>query len=55
VWNPWIEKSAAMPDLEKDDYKHFLCVEAGNVATNVVKIPPGSQYSLQTSFQIIRN
>jgi glucose-6-phosphate 1-epimerase len=53
LWNPWLETSAKMTDLEDDDYKHFLCVEAGNVATDTVQIPPGSQYSLLTNFQMI--
>ena len=55
VWNPWLETSAKMADLGDDDYKRFLCVEAGNVATDSVQIPPGSQYSLLTHFQIIRD
>ena len=55
VWNPWIETSAKMADLENDDYLRFLCVEAGNVATDIVEIPPGSKYSLLTNFQIIRD
>jgi glucose-6-phosphate 1-epimerase len=55
VWNPWLKISATMADLEDDDYKRFLCVEAGNVATDVVEIPPGSKHSLLTSFQIIQD
>jgi glucose-6-phosphate 1-epimerase len=55
VWNPWLETSAKMADLENDDYQHFICVEAGNVATDSVQIPPGSQCSLLTNFQIIRD
>jgi glucose-6-phosphate 1-epimerase len=54
VWNPWQETSAKMADLEQDDYQRFLCVEAGNVATDIVQIPPGSECSLLTNFQIIR-
>ena len=55
VWNPWKETSTKIADLEDDDYKSFLCVEAGNVATGAVQIPAGEEYTLQTNIQIIRN
>jgi glucose-6-phosphate 1-epimerase len=55
VWNPWSKSSAKMPDLEHDDYQHFICVEAGNLVTDVVEIPPGNEYSLLTSFNILRD
>lgn len=55
VWNPWAKSSAKMPDLENDDYQHFICVEAGNVSTDVVEIPPGSEHSLLTNFKILRD
>lgn len=28
VWNPWLERSAALPDLPADGFRHMLCVEA---------------------------
>jgi len=31
VWNPWVEKSAALDDLPDDGYKSFVCVEPGCV------------------------
>jgi glucose-6-phosphate 1-epimerase len=55
VWNPWTTKSAKMPDLENDDYQHFICVEAGNVDGDIVEITPGSKYSLLTNFKITRD
>ena len=39
VWNPWIEKSAGMKDLSADDFKKFVCVEAGQIDTPVTLAP----------------
>jgi glucose-6-phosphate 1-epimerase len=55
VWNPWTKSSAKMPDLKNDDYQHFICVEAGNLVTDNVEIPPDGEYSLITNFQITRD
>jgi len=55
VWNPGEQSSAKIPDLESDDYQYFICVEAGNVDTDIVEISPGSEYSLLTNFKIIRD
>lgn len=55
IWNPWKIKSSQMTDLDANDYNHFLCVETGNVATDVVKILPDSEHSLITNFEILAN
>jgi glucose-6-phosphate 1-epimerase len=55
VWNPGEQSSAKIPDLEPYDYQHFICVETGNVDTDIVEIPPGSEYSLLTNFKITRD
>ena len=55
VWNPWTKKSAELADLNDDDYRRFICVETGNIAGNIVKLPPGSEYRLLTNFEIIRD
>jgi len=41
VWNPWIAKSAQMPDFGDDEYKQMVCVESGNVGRNKISLPPG--------------
>jgi len=41
VWNPWISKSQQMPDFGNEEYERMVCVESGNVASNMVKLPPG--------------
>lgn len=32
VWNPWIDKSKSMQDMQNDGYKKMLCIEAANTA-----------------------
>lgn len=49
VWNPWIEKSAAMADMQDDGYQSMLCVEAA--ITQGVTLAPNEQHTLT---QIIR-
>ena len=41
VWNPWIAKSAQMPDFGDDEYTQMVCVESGNVGRNKITLPPG--------------
>jgi D-hexose-6-phosphate mutarotase len=43
-----------MPDLAYDDYQRFICVEPGNVDTDIVEIPPGEEFRLITNFKIAR-
>ncbi len=53
VWNPWVKGSAAIKDLDKDDYKHFICLEIANAATEIVAIPPNSEYRIATNYSVI--
>lgn len=52
VWNPWIQGSAAIKDLGNDDYKHFICLEIANAATDNVEILPNSEYLMITNYSI---
>jgi glucose-6-phosphate 1-epimerase len=36
VWNPWEAKSARLPDMPDDGYRHMLCVEAAAVGKPIV-------------------
>jgi len=48
VWNPWVERSAAIADLPNDAFRHMLCVEAA-VAETPVLVPAGEEwYGRQT-------
>ena len=39
VWNPGGAAAACPPDLPKDGFRHFLCVEAARIGTPVVLAP----------------
>ncbi|MBS4052084.1 MAG: D-hexose-6-phosphate mutarotase [Methylomonas sp.] len=53
VWNPWLKTSKKMPDLAATDYRRFICVEAGNVAFDLIKVQPGSRFSLQANYSLL--
>jgi len=36
VWNPWAEKVLEIKDMQPDDYKRFVCVEAGQIDNPVI-------------------
>jgi glucose-6-phosphate 1-epimerase len=44
IWNPGMQKAAALPDMAPDGYRRMLCVEAAAIGTPVV-LPAGAQWS----------
>ncbi|MCY6413406.1 D-hexose-6-phosphate mutarotase [Acinetobacter sp. VNH17] len=49
IWNPWIEKSARLQDVQNDAWQDFVCIECGQIGTEKVKIKSGEavQYQLE--------
>lgn len=43
VWNPWSEGAAALADMDDDEYRSMLCIEAA-VAAAPVRIAPGERW-----------
>ncbi len=53
VWNPWAKTARKMPDLGNNDYRNFICVEAGNVAFELIQIQSGQRYCLEAEYQLL--
>ncbi len=45
VWNPWVDKAAALPDLGDDEWPAMVCVETANVGRNAVTLGPGQAHT----------
>ncbi len=52
VWNPWVEKSAALSDLPDDGYQKFCCIETAIANDKAVIVMPGSSYVLRTRISV---
>lgn len=49
IWNPWIDKAAAMADFPDDGYRTMVCVETTNAAEDVRTIQPGEVHTITQS------
>jgi glucose-6-phosphate 1-epimerase len=49
VWNPWIDKTAALKDMDDEDYMHMLCIEA--VTEPQIELKAGQQQVLTQRFR----
>jgi D-hexose-6-phosphate mutarotase len=54
VWNPWINKSRAMPDFGDDEWRGMVCVETCNVATNARTLEPAGTHKMTAVIELHR-
>ena len=47
VWNPWIEKTRRMADMQEDAYKTMLCIETANAVEDSRNLGIGEEHTLQ--------
>lgn len=48
VWNPFDAGVAKFADLGPDDWRRFVCIEAGNVRENAITVDPGAEHTFGT-------
>ncbi|WP_052450730.1 D-hexose-6-phosphate mutarotase [Actinomyces polynesiensis] len=46
VWNPWVDRAAALPDLGDPEWQDFVCVEAANIGDDAITLEPGEEHSM---------
>ena len=45
VWNPWVAKSARMPDFGDHEWPEMVCIETANVGGNAIELSPDTSHS----------
>ena len=53
VWNPWIDKAAAMPDFGDDEWPRMVCIETANAFDDAVTIAPGEAHAIQAIVSVV--
>ena len=52
VWNPWIDKAAAMPDFGDDEWIGMVCIEAANALDDAVVLAPGESHTMTCTVSV---
>ena len=52
VWNPWIAKSAALPDFGDDEWKRMVCIETVNAFENSVTVAAGERHATTAKISV---
>ncbi len=52
VWNPWVEKAAAMEDFGDDEWPGMLCIETANALDDAITISPGDRHVMETQISV---
>ena len=52
VWNPWIEKTAGMADMNPEGWKEMICVETANASDDAVHLSAGASHKLTASIRV---
>ena len=53
LWNPWIGKSAALPDFGDDEWQRMVCIETTNAAGNAITLAPGATHRMTATVRVL--
>ena len=52
VWNPWVDKSARMPDFGDHEWPKMVCIETANVGDQAITIQPGQTQTMTARIEV---
>ena len=52
VWNPWIDKAAAMGDFDDDEWVGMVCVETANILDAAIHLGPGQSHTMTVTIAV---
>ena len=52
VWNPWIDKAAAMADFGDEEYTGMVCVETCNIRDDAITLAPGASHEMSVRYSV---
>jgi glucose-6-phosphate 1-epimerase len=52
IWNPWVEKAAALADLPDDDFRKFCCIETTIANDRAEIVMPGGSHVMMTRISV---
>lgn len=52
VWNPWSDGAAALADMDDSEWREFACVEASNILSAAVTLPPGKSHTMAAGISV---
>jgi glucose-6-phosphate 1-epimerase len=52
IWNPWIELSAKLADMDDDGWRLMACIETANAADNAITLAPGATHTMEAKVSI---
>ncbi len=53
LWNPWVDRAAALADLGDDEWTRMVCVETTNVGPSAVTLEPGAAHRMTAILDVV--
>jgi D-hexose-6-phosphate mutarotase len=53
IWNPWINKSKAMPDFGDEEWPTMTCIETANAGPSPTDLPAGATHTMTARISVV--